>query len=291
MTRRTILNAGLPKRLNFGSLELDAFAVSGLASYVLAPALDACFDLGHCGVEASRLRHVFLSHTHQDHAGAVARHLSLRAMNSARPSRLYCPVESAPALVDLLHAWERLEGREPSDLSAVVHGLAPGDEVTLGRRFTVRCFEAVHRLASLAYTVIEHRRALRPEYRELPGAEVHAAAMRGEIVSDTVDHALLTYVGDSTIETLRRHPEVGASEVLFVEATHMLTTDRAASARWGHTHLDELVELWRAHPETLASRHVVLKHFSMKYTADEIARAHAALPAGLRERVTMLVGG
>jgi hypothetical protein len=35
-----------------------------------------------------------------------------------------------------------------------------------------------------------------------------------------------------------------------------------------------------------ASPHIVLKHFSMKYAPDDIARAHAALPDGLRERVT-----
>jgi ribonuclease Z len=77
--------------------------------------------------------------------------------------------------------------------------------------------------------------------------------------------------------------------VLFLEATHLGATPREASAKHGHTHLDELADLARTHPEALASRHVVLKHFSLKYEAPDIRAALAALPEGLRERVTVLV--
>ena len=101
----------MPVSLKFGGLELEAFSISGLATYVLAPAFDACFDLGHCPVEATTLRNVFLSHVHQDHAGGVPRHFSLRAMFGARPSRVYCPAESAEALRDVLN--EALETEAP----------------------------------------------------------------------------------------------------------------------------------------------------------------------------------
>lgn len=286
---RKLHNPGAPVSLRFGELEIEAFSISGLATYVLVPAFDACFDLGHCPVEATKLRNVFLSHVHQDHAGGVPRHLSLRAMFGARPSRVYCPAESAPALIDVLRAWERLEEKPSADLEAHVRGLARGDTVPLGRRFTVHAFDVVHRITSLGYTVVEHRRVLRPEYRGLPGAEIHAARLRGETVADPDDHAVFTYVGDSTAETLRLHPEVGRSDVLFLEATHLPGTDRRASAQWGHTHLDELVEVAREVPEALASPHIVLKHFSMKYGETEIRKAIEALPSDLRRRITVLI--
>jgi ribonuclease Z len=291
MALRRIHNPGAPATLKLGALEVTAFSVSGLATYVLVPAFDACFDLGHCPVEGAHLRHVLLSHVHQDHAAGVQRHLSLRAMQGMRPSRVWCPAESAPALVDLLRAWERLESREPADLDAVVRPVAAGERFTLHGRFDVRAFDVAHRIPSRGYTVIERRRKLRPAYRGLPGAEVHAARLRGEVVSDEVEHEALTYIGDSTIETLRRHPEVGRSEVLFLEATHLPGTPVATSERWGHTHLEELVALYRERPETFASPHIVLKHFSMKYHERDVADARAALPPGLRERVTLLTAG
>lgn len=289
MSFRRIHNPGAPVSLRFKDIELQAFSISGLATYVLAPVFDACFDLGHCAVEAVKLRHVFLTHVHQDHSAGVFRHLSVRRMFGAKPTRVYCPAESAEALKGVIRAFEAMEEKERADLDPVVMGLRPGDQVHLGRRYTVNVFDVVHRIASRGYTVIENRRTLRPAYQGLPGADIHAARLRGETVSDEHPHPVFTYVGDSTIETLRRNPHVGASDVLFLEATHLAGTARAVSAGYGHTHLDELVEFFREMPEALASPHIVIKHFSMKYDEPEIRAAWKSLPNGLRERVTMLV--
>jgi ribonuclease Z len=170
-----------------------------------------------------------------------------------------------------------------------VRGVAPGDRVQLSRRYTVHAFDVAHRIASRGYTVVESRQKLRPAYAGLTGKELHEAKLRGETVADVTEVPVFTYVGDSTIETLRRHPELGKSEVLFLEVTHLPGTDPEVSARYGHTHLDELIALARESPETLASPHIVLKHFSTRYSRREIRRAHAALPDALRGRVTMLV--
>lgn len=289
MPRTSLHNPGRPITLRLGELEVEAFSISGLATYVLVPAFDACFDLGHCSVEASRVRSVLLSHVHQDHALGVVRHLALRAMTGARPSRIYVPAESRDALIDVLRAHERLEQREPAELDLVVRGVAASDVIRLSSRYAVRAFDVVHRIASRGYTVFETRRKLKAEFLGLPGEAIGAARARGEELYEYREVNLLTYIGDSTIETLERHPEVGESEVLFLEVTHLPGTSRAVSARYGHTHLEELAELAARRPEALASRYVVLKHFSMKYEEAEIRASLAALPSGLRERVTLLV--
>ncbi|MCO5166571.1 MAG: MBL fold metallo-hydrolase [Planctomycetes bacterium] len=288
MRWRPLHNPGLPVSLTLAGLELEAFSISGLATYVLVPALDACFDLGHCGVEAARLGHVFLSHVHQDHAGGVHRHLSLRAMTGARPPRIYCPAESAEALRDLLRAWARLEGKDPAAAGDVVVPVRPGDRLALGRGRTVEAFDVTHRIASRGYTVVERARALLPAWQGRPAAEVSAAVRRGEAVHAEAARRRLTYIGDSTIETLEQRPEVSDCDVLLMEATHLPGTEVATARRYGHTHLDELVALFARAPAALAARHIVLKHFSLKYREDDVARALAALPDGLRERVTML---
>lgn len=289
MSRASIHNPGRPVSLRFGALEVVAFSVSGLATYVHVPAFDACFDLGHCSVEASRTRNVILSHVHQDHSLGVVRHLSLREMGGARPSRVYLPAESRDAMIDVLRAYARMEQREHGDLESIVHGVAAGDSFALSPRYVVRAFDVVHRVPSRGFTVTEKRRTLKPALRGLPGEEIRAARERGEELYDVATVDAFTYVGDSTIETLERNPEIGRSEVLFLEATHLPGTSPEVSARYGHTHLDEIAALYEERPEILASPHIVLKHFSMKYDAAQIRAALAALPPELRDRVTLLV--
>lgn len=289
MSRAKLHNAGRPVSLRFGALELDAFSISGLASYVAVPSFDACFDLGHCSLEASQLRNVLLTHVHQDHSLGVIRHLSLRRMTGQRPSRIYLPRESRQALIDVLRAYERLEEKEPADLESIVRGLDPGETFSLSMSRKVRVFDVKHRIASRGYTVIEARRKLKPAYQGLPGEAIRDARARGEEIHDHHEVNQLTYVGDSTIETLENHPELGESEVLFLEATHLPGTSPEVSAKYGHTHLDELGALFARQPAALASPHIVLKHFSMKYDATQIRAALETLPAGLRERVTLLI--
>ncbi len=278
-----------PRTLRFDDLEVTAFSISGLATYVAVPSFDACFDLGHCSVRTSHLRNVLLSHVHQDHSLGVVRHLSLRAMGGQKPSKVYVPSESRDDLVAMLRAFEKLEGKEPADLDTIVRGVAAGESFPISPNRSVHAFDVAHRIASRGFTLTETRRKLRAEYTGMAGEEIRAAKERGEEIHDLTAVNLFTYVGDSTIATLERHPEVGESRVLFLEATHLPGTSREVSHKYGHTHLDELSDLYLRMPEALASPHIVVKHFSMKYRRDEIVAAHATLPAGLRERVTFLV--
>ena len=166
-------NPGIPHQLEFGALSFTAFAASGVASYVLVPALEACFDLGHCAWEAARLRNVLLTHVHQDHAGGVVRHLSLRKMTGLTPaSRVYLPAASRDAMADVLRAQQRLERRESDglELDAILHGVSPGQHFSLGKRWSVEAFEVQHRIESVGYTVSEKRKTLLPAWHGRPGA-------------------------------------------------------------------------------------------------------------------------
>jgi ribonuclease Z len=288
-SRRALHDPERSVRLRLGSLELEGFSISGLSTWISVPAFDAVFDLGHCTVHASHTRNVLLSHVHQDHSLGVIRHLALREMTGARASRIFVPRESRDDLVEVLAAFRRMERREPIDLHAIVHGVAAGDRFALSSRIEVRAFDVTHRIASRGFTVVERRRRLLPAFVGLPGEAIGEARRRGESVDESFEVEPFTYVGDSTIATLEANPEIGRSEVLVLEATHLPGTARAVSEKYGHTHLEELADLHRRRPEILASPHVVIKHFSMKYGPEEILASAAILPEDLRARVTFLV--
>lgn len=284
-------NPGVPRALEIAGHELIAFSISGVSTYVLAPAIDVCFDMGHCPVEGARLRNVLLTHCHQDHSLGVVRHRALRQMWGDSPSKVYIPDESREALVAVLRAVDAMEGRGRADtLDDDVIGVRAGESFALSKRCRVEAFDVVHKAPSRGYSVIERRRSLKREFVGRPGAELGAARERGEELYDYDDRRTITFIGDSTIETFDRvDPSVFDCDVLFLEATHIGGTDAAVSHKYGHTHLDELVALFRQTPERLGRAHIVLKHWSTRYARDEITQAVRALPEALRGRITALL--
>ena len=282
-------NPGLPTQLQLEGLDITSFSISGLATYVMIPALDACFDLGHCPAEAIGIRHLFLSHVHQDHAAGAIRHLSLRQMTGLSPSKIYLPAESAEAFIEVLRATERLERKEPRDLSKVVIPVAAGQTLQLSKRYRVDAFDVDHRVASRGYTVTESRRKLKPAYQDLTGPEIGELVRTGTEVSEYHDVQLFTYVGDSTLSTLKKNPDIGKSLILFLEATHLGDTSTQLSEQYGHTHLDEIAALWREFPAPFMAKHIVFKHFSMRYHRDEIREQFAKLPKEWQEKITVLI--
>ena len=280
-------NQSLPTTLNFGSVSLTGFAVSALASYVMLQGMDAVFDMGHCPVEALPYRNVFLSHVHKDHVGALPLYLSLRDMQKMAPARVYVPAESRAGLLEMLRAFDAMEGPEVANREEMVVGVSPGDVLNLGRN-TVRVFGVHHRVPSVGYTVVEQRSKLLPEFVGQDSSVVKAAKAAGHAVTSTVSRNLFTYVGDSTVQTLYEHPELGQSDVLMVEVTHYGDVAPEFSTNLGHTHLSQLVQLFSDVPESLGSPNVVLKHHSMRYSDVQLREMRASLPEGLRDRVSIL---
>ena len=136
------------------------------------------------------------------------------------------------------------------------------------------------------------------EFKNLGGDEIGALRRRGERVTRTVEVPEVAFTGDTTAEwidrAVRGEDSVAAdalrAKVLCCECTFV--DDRASpedARRYGHTHLDELVDRAGAFERCEA---VLLMHFSARYKAHQVREAlDAKLPGGLREKVTpMLVG-
>lgn len=281
-------NAGNPVKLALGGVHLEGFAISALASYVMLPRYGACFDMGHCPVEAVSIDNVFLSHVHKDHVAGLPLYLSLRTMQGMEAAKVYVPQVSREPLLAMLRAFDAMEGPIVYDRTAEIIGVNPGETLKLGKN-VVEVFGVHHRIDSVGYTVVEQRSKLKAEYVGKTPEEIRGAKGAGLVVTENHPKPVFTYVGDSTIETLRELPELGLSEVLMVEATYLPDVPREKASKYGHTHLSELVDLWEQGTGALANPHVVIKHFSMRYDKDMIHAAMKALPAGLRERVVPLI--
>jgi ribonuclease Z len=264
---------------------LRGFSTAGFETSVEVPSLGLVLDIGRCSRTAVNQPLVLVSHGHLDHVGAIVHHAARRALLGMSEGTYVVPAGIAADVERLFDATGALDG---GPVPRRVVPLSAGQELPVGPNRFVRPFETFHRVPSQGYTVWERRRRLREELRHLDGAELGRRRRAGETVDEPHEVPLLSFTGDTRVETLERSPELQRTETLVIEATFLDERVSVQDARgMGHIHLDELA----ARRDLLPPHDVVLHHFSRRYTPDEIARlCKARLPDDARLRVRILGG-
>jgi ribonuclease Z len=281
--------------LRLGAMEISGFSLSGLATYVQIPSLDVCFDLGECPLSALPLNHVFLTHAHGDHARCLPRHWQLRKMLGMTGEATYfLPEAIRPAAEEWIRAEARFEGvPEPDIVLPDLRGLvadAPPTQLPRKRDLLVRAFPVTHRVPSLGYTLLQKKRKLRPDFADVPGPEIARLRRQGVEVHDEVLDPVVTFIGDCIGASLIEQAHIWSSRVLILEATFLSPGEELLAAAKGHTHLSEVAAALEHFGDRVTCEHLVLKHFSMRYAPDEVARrVDEVIPPRFRERVRLLL--
>ena len=289
------LNALQQVNLRLDSLTVAGFSISGLATYIQVPELGVCFDMGECPLSALSIDHVFLTHAHGDHARCLPRHWQLRRMvGNAKPAAYFLPEAIRAGCEGWIRAEAQFEGVPDETVETpAFHGLA-GDAslVPLPYRndLRVRAFPVHHSVPSLGYTILAHKKKLKPEYRDLPGPEIGRLRKAGTEVQYEVDDPLLTFIGDCNGATLFEQTHIWDSPVLILEATFLEAGEEELAVKKAHTHLSEIAAALETLGDRVACKHIVLKHFSMKYTRERVLELVAAgIPEKFRERIRILL--
>ncbi|MBI4083024.1 MAG: hypothetical protein HY423_10485 [Candidatus Lambdaproteobacteria bacterium] len=284
-------NPGHPIQLQLGQESITAFSISGLATYALVPGLNCAFDMGECLLDAVPLERVFLTHAHGDHSRCLLRHESLRRLLGMGPATYYIPRQTLEGFRGLALAWKALENvREANFEMPRFAPLAAGESVWLNRQLAARAFAVSHTLPSLGYTLFDVRKKLKPEFQARTGPELAQLRRQGVPFEEEQWLPRLTFIGDSTIDTLYRERHIGQSRILFLELTYLMEEERELARKRGHTHLDDLLAFLQECPDVLQNEHIVLKHFSMRYERRLILSVlKARLPKTLLDRVHILI--
>lgn len=284
-----------PTTLKAGSVTMRGFSRSGVATWLEVPEFSAVFDLGVCPLSSLSLEHVFITHGHPDHAASLLRHAGLRAMMAQpTPAKVYLPAALVSKFHTLISAQAAIE-EETVEQHAKPDfvGLKAGQRAELPHRphIWVEAFPVEHVVESLGYTLLEKRKKLKPEYAELAGSEIGALRNQGVLVQEEVFKPVFTFLGDHTGRTLIEQEHIWNSPVLVLETTFLEPDERSRAREYGHTHIAELVEALERFGDHSKVQHLVLKHFSMKYSHETIRAVVAqVIPERFLPRIQLLLG-
>lgn len=242
----------------------EGYCIAGVASSFKWTNTDMMFDLGMYDTKFLHTKHLFLSHLHGDHVTGIFQLIADRCLHSIKDTlNIYVPAQVQEEFSRTLLGYNAFTKITPR---YKIIGVSNTEEYELNSKYNVRILDVCHTVPSVGYTILEKRKALKQEYKSLTGKEIASIAQQGITVNEEKLVNQVTYIGDSTTETLYNHPEVGESKVLFVEATYINDLERATKG--GHTEIHQLVEPLdlMLSPEC----HLVIKHTSNRYTKDHI---------------------
>ena len=253
-------------KLNLAGFTFTGRSVAGVGTTMAVKELKLCFDLGLLTPEALSCNHVFLSHAHTDHAGALFNYLAVRALEHRNLATIFVPPDMGSRLPAILNDWQDMA---KSRFEYRIVRMFPGAPVPFKNNLTVTAVPLSHEPQTVGYLVEETVTKLKEEHKDLPPQRI--AALKGEGRGDLfyqVIRPLVAYVSDTLPEGLDQLPDqVWQSKVLALEATFLDERKPLEKVRKGrHLVLDDILErLGRFEGE-----HLLLFHFSKLYTDDEI---------------------
>src|SRR5262249_25149056 len=159
----------------------------------------------------------------------------------------------------ILRQFTRLDrGRLPCDMRAI----APGGEVELSREHVVTASATCHTVPSLGFVVWDRRRKLKPEFQNLRGEQIRDLRLAGTEWTPELRSPCVAYLGDSSPPGLDNCPAMYEAKILICELTFVAPNHRKERIhKFGHTHLDDLVERAKCFKNEL----VIVSHVSTRY--------------------------
>ncbi len=270
--------------LHCGNLTIEGESSSAVATYMRVKELDLIFDLGRCPINFIGTQHIFISHFHLDHYFGLPIYISQRWLANIRPGNIYVPAEGMDELQRILNQIATLDSGRVWNyhLTAV----QAGDAIPFRKNLVAHVLPCCHTVPSIGYLICEVRDKLKPEFHNLQGSEIAELRRAGTKVTTQIELPLIAYLGDTYKVPIDAHPLLKQCKILICECTFIKPEHRERAEETMHLHLDILPTLL----ETFESEHIVLCHFSRRYTPEIILEHISSMLSPLdRPRVQLFI--
>jgi ribonuclease Z len=251
---------------SWGELTIVGGSRAGDGSVILLPQLHLALDAGRAHRALPAMTTVVISHGHVDHLGGIAYWASQRQLQSMGAALLLAPRAIAAGIEELLATHARLEGGQPYEVE--VMAVEAGERFSQRRDFDLVFFQTDHWVPTLGSLLVWRRHHLLPEYADLSGEEIARRRSKGETVTEEIEANLLAYCADCGPGVLENQAQALAAEVLLIECSFFRPGDRERAARFGHMHLEDLLEAI----DRLDCRHLVVLHASRRHRLREVEK-------------------
>ena len=270
--------------LHCDNLTLDGKSSSAVATYIRVKELDLVFDLGRCPMNFIGIGNVFISHFHLDHYFGLPIYISQRWLSGIPPGNIYVPWRGSKQLMQILDRIAALDtGR---GWAYQITPVRVGEAIPFRQNLVAHVLPGNHSVPAVSYLICEVRKKLKPEFQHLSGPDIAALKQSGVEITTEIQLPLVAYLGDTRSIPIDAHPLLRQCKVLICECTFILPEHRTRAKRTMHLHLEML-------PQMLAdieSEHIVLTHFSRRYTPELIEKkVYNYLPESERSRVKLFL--
>jgi ribonuclease Z len=269
-------------RVEAAGIEIEGVSIAGHESFYKVPALRALLEFGRAPEDTVGYSTIYLSHAHLDHAAGLAHHASRRKLGGLPPARVFAPKESASDLEAWVAACERLENVR---YGLEIHPAVVGESVRIRNDLEVRFLPGRHNVPAVAYLFSEVRQKLRDEFAQLSGPEIAALRSGGTQITRREERPVFAYSGDCCAEIFQAAPELFRARVLLIECSFLLEEDLPRARAYQHLHLQDFLE----NADRFENEAIVMTHFSLRYTSEQIRAALEALPDRLARRVILFL--
>lgn len=268
-------------RIVTGRFTVEGTSRAGNETWFRVKELGISLDIGRCPDPLISLPHIFVTHSHLDHALGIPFYAAQRRLRGLDVGNVYVPAESLEGFRELMRVHESLEN---TDYPLNLIGMKPGDVVSLRRGLSVRAHRSPHRVAAVGYEFLERRAHLAEEFRGRSGEELAGRRAAGEPIVTEEEVPLLFYTGDTDRRIFEVSPAVFRAELLMIECSFTGAGERDRAELYAHIHIEDLYE--RA--ADFKNEVIVLTHFSLRDRPETIhRRIIESCPAVLRPRIRL----
>ena len=257
------------------ALTITGYSTALYATWWFIEEWDLLFDCGDgvsagLGQKGRKVKTIALTHVDRDHLSGLLNFLQLNGHGQLPV--IYYPADcsSVPALAEFSKRFDPQQEGEPQWVPVRV-----GDQVPIGKGRFLDVLPNEHIQAepgqckSVSYRVVERRRQLLDQHRQLSGPEIGALKkeLGEDAVTKEVSRPLLGFSGDAASP----NAELWTGVPCLIHEATFLRTEKTSDLMIRHRHcrLPDVLSM----AAEVKCRTLVLGHFSTRYSHEQILEA------------------